>query len=91
MDKDKVQAVIDWPVPKNLKQLRGFLRLIDYYRRFIKGYDAPSTNLLTKDSFLCDDIATTTFQFLKTAVTQAQVLALLNLSRTKFSDKITIQ
>ena len=44
----KIQAMIDWPIPKNLKQLRGFIGLTSYYRRFIQGYTAiaiPLTNL----------------------------------------------
>jgi len=38
MDKSKVQAIMSWPEPMNLKQLRGFLELTGYYRKFIKGY-----------------------------------------------------
>ncbi|GJU21672.1 putative mitochondrial protein [Tanacetum coccineum] len=34
----KIQAMKEWLVPMNLKQLRGFLGLIGYYRRFIKDY-----------------------------------------------------
>ena len=77
MDKDKVQAVIDWPVPQNLKQLRGFLGLTGYYRRFIKGYASTAsvlTNLLKKDSFTWDPTATVAFTALKQAITKAPVL-----------------
>ncbi|WVZ08097.1 hypothetical protein V8G54_021443 [Vigna mungo] len=38
MDKSKMQVVMDWPCPNNLKQLRGFVGLIGYYRRFINQY-----------------------------------------------------
>lgn len=34
-DPRKVEAVSAWPIPCNIKQLRGFLGLIGYYKRFI--------------------------------------------------------
>jgi hypothetical protein len=38
IDKSKVMAILEWPEPKTIKQLRGFLGLANYYRRFIRNY-----------------------------------------------------
>ncbi|PNY00079.1 hypothetical protein L195_g023353, partial [Trifolium pratense] len=79
MDKEKVQTVLDWPQPSNVKQLRGFLGLTGYYRRFIKRYASlasPLTDLLKKEGFKWTAEATLAFQNLKIAITTAPVLAL---------------
>ncbi|GKC76846.1 reverse transcriptase [Tanacetum coccineum] len=49
-DPTKVQAMQSWPIPKNVKQLRGFLGLIGYYKRFIK-YFATLTLVLGLPDF----------------------------------------
>ena len=54
MDKDKVHAVADWPTPRSVWALRGFLGLASYYRKFIKDFGmlvAPLTRLLSKEGF----------------------------------------
>lgn len=38
MDKQKIVSIKNCPLPKNVKELKGFLGLTGYYRRFIKGY-----------------------------------------------------
>ncbi|KAL0293695.1 UNVERIFIED_CONTAM: Retrovirus-related Pol polyprotein from transposon [Sesamum calycinum] len=52
MDKSKVQAIQDWEPPRKVSEQRSFLGLVNYYRRFIKGYSsmaAPLTDLLKKN------------------------------------------
>ena len=84
MDATKVQAIQQWPPPSNLKQLRGFLGLSGYYRRFIRNYAliaSPLTALLKKDNFLWGDQATRAFTTLKAAITSAPVLQLPDFSK----------
>lgn len=53
-DPSKIEAMLRWPIPKNIKALRGFLGLMGYYQKFIKGHGqitAPLTQLLKKNSF----------------------------------------
>ncbi|XP_075088549.1 uncharacterized protein LOC142170516 [Nicotiana tabacum] len=85
MDNQKVQGVLDWPLPSSIKGLRGFLGLTGYYRRFIKGYGIiarPLTDLLKKGNFQWNVAANTTFEELKRAITSAPVLALPDFSKT---------
>ncbi|GJU05606.1 putative mitochondrial protein [Tanacetum coccineum] len=52
IDPSKIEAMQKWPIPSTLKQLRGFLGLTGYYRRFIKDYASISQPLvaLNKDA-----------------------------------------
>ena len=68
----KIQAILDWLIPKNLKHLRGFLGLTGYYRRFVKGYSSiskPLTNLLRNEALGWDKEATQAFTLLKKIMT----------------------
>lgn len=38
MDMDKVKAIQEWKAPTNVSELRSFLELANYYRRFVEGY-----------------------------------------------------
>ncbi|WVY89974.1 hypothetical protein V8G54_035488 [Vigna mungo] len=83
-DPAKILVVQNWPIPTSLKQLRGFLGLVGYYRRFVWGYGSiarPLTNMLKKDSFYWSEETKASFQSLKDYLTQSPVLALLNFSK----------
>ena len=51
-DPKKVEVVVQWPTPMSIKQLRGFLGLAGYYRRFVKDFGkiaSPLTTLLKNE------------------------------------------
>ena len=38
MEKEKVQGVIEWSVPRSIKDVQKFLELANYYRQFVKDF-----------------------------------------------------
>lgn len=53
-DGEKVSGMVNWPQPKNVTELHGFLGLTGYHRRFVKGFGditAPLTKLLQENAF----------------------------------------
>nr|GEV93823.1 Ty3/gypsy retrotransposon protein [Tanacetum cinerariifolium] len=70
-DPSKIASMKDWPIPKSIKELRGFLGLTRFYRRFIKGFaiiSQPLTSLLKKNAFKWSDVAQEAFEELKQAM-----------------------
>jgi hypothetical protein len=76
---NKVQSVLQWLAPKNVKEVRGFLGMAEYYRRFIEGFSkiaGTMTKLLKKNiPFIWDKKFENSFQELEDKLTIALVLA----------------
>ena len=52
VDPEKVEAVMSWERPKSVFEIRSFLRLAGYYRRFIEDFSrlaTPMTKLTRKE------------------------------------------
>ncbi|KAL0313873.1 UNVERIFIED_CONTAM: Retrovirus-related Pol polyprotein from transposon [Sesamum angustifolium] len=84
VDPQKVQGMMDWPEPKNVKEWLGFVGLTCYYRRFMKDYRKiakPLTKLLRKGGFTWTVAATHAFHALKKAVCNVPMLALSDFSK----------
>jgi hypothetical protein len=75
--KEKIQVILDWPTPRTLTKLKGFLGIYCYYRRFFKGFSqlcAPLTDLNKKGALIPK--AHSTFEKMKKVMSTCPVLAL---------------
>jgi hypothetical protein len=83
-DDSKISAVRDWPIPVDVKQLRSFLGLAGYYRKYVRNYasiSSPMTHLLRKQvPFEWTSDTQLAFDTLKQALISAPVLSLPNFS-----------
>ncbi|XP_058774497.1 uncharacterized protein LOC131648787 [Vicia villosa] len=82
VDPSKVDAVLQWETPKSATEIRSFLGLAGYYRRFIEGFSKlalPLTKLTCKGKvFIWDAQCEESFVELKERLTTAPVLTLPN-------------
>ncbi|KAA3487255.1 DNA/RNA polymerases superfamily protein [Gossypium australe] len=78
VDPNKILAIINWKPPKNVSEVRSFLGLAGYYRRFVKGFSMITslmTRLLQKDvKFKWSDKCQQSFDRLKALWTEAPIL-----------------
>ncbi|MBW0572140.1 hypothetical protein O181_111855 [Austropuccinia psidii MF-1] len=79
MDQEKIQQILSWPPPRNLKALQSFLGFANFYRHFIKNYSekiSSLTSFLKKDSrFPLNEESLRQFHKLKEAFTISQILS----------------
>ena len=80
VDSSKIEAVVDWKVPSSVHEIRSFLGLAGYYRRFIEGFSKLAslmTKLTRKDvPFVWNDACDNAFAELKKKLTTTPVLTL---------------
>jgi hypothetical protein len=85
VDPKKIESMQDWPLPKTLKILRGFLGLTGYYRKFVRNYGkivAPLSSLLKKNAFTWISSMDHAFQALKDATCSTAILTLPKIKNT---------
>ncbi|XP_073159031.1 uncharacterized protein [Henckelia pumila] len=80
VDPSKVEAVINWPRPTSVPEIRSFMGLAGYYRRFIEGFSRiakPITQLTQKNApYVWTDACEKSFVELKRRLTSALVLTI---------------
>jgi len=80
VDPAKIAAVVEWPRPTNITEVRSFLGMAGYYRRFVQDFSkiaTPLTQLLRKDhKFEWTGECETSFQELKQRLVTAPVLVI---------------
>lgn len=84
-DVGKIKTIKSWLAPKTIKQLRAFLGLTDYYRKFVFHYAAMAallTSLLAKDKFQWSEEAQVTFDSLKQAYDNTANISISQLCTT---------
>lgn len=78
-DNEKIRAVRDFPCPKSVTEIRRFVGMASWFRRFIKNFSTiakPLTTLTEKNHpFNWDNTCQQAFQTLKTALSSAPALA----------------
>ena len=84
VDLEKIEAIRGWPTPRNVLEVRSFMGLVGYYRRFIIGFSKishPITSLQKKGTkFECITECEESFNLLKKLLTSSLIFKIIDLS-----------
>jgi hypothetical protein len=85
VDPMKVEAIMEWPTPKNVQEVCNFMGLAGYYQRFVEGFSRIE-NLITKlqkknKKFVWTEKRTEVFQKLKDLLKTSPILKFLNMEK----------
>jgi hypothetical protein len=82
VDPDKIRSIMEWPTPKDVSDIRSFMGLAGYYRRFVKGFSkigCPITTLQKKGTkFTWTQKCEERFQTLKHLLTHTPILKIVD-------------
>ncbi|GES92926.1 retroviral-like aspartic protease 1 [Rhizophagus clarus] len=84
-DPEKLRVIKEFPIPKDLTQLRGFIALASYYRKFVKNFSRivePLNRLLKKNTpFVWGNDQVDSFEYLKTCLMTPPILSYPNFEK----------
>jgi hypothetical protein len=79
MDPEKIKAILEWPTPRSIIEVKSFHGLVNFYKRFIRnfsGISAPLTNCTRGKVFTWTKEVAVSFEQLKRRVTKAPILTI---------------
>lgn len=87
MDLEKIQAILNWPTPRNIFKLRVFHGIVSFYRKFIRRFSqiySPIVETIKerKQPFKWTEVVKRNFKLLKNKITEKPVLALPSFDKT---------
>ena len=84
IDPEKIKAIIDWPVPTNIHEVRNFHGMATFYRRFIQNFSSimvPITKCMKPGLFIWTKATNKAFEEIKSNMVNPPILCLPNFEK----------